>query len=386
MTPRFLKLRNSIRATRARLKGLVGGLPTQVTLYARSKEEEKMKAARLYENETALKLETVHRPVLSSGEAMVRVSATGLCRSDLKILHGFVKPPTYPHIPGHEIAGKLVDARPSNAREEQIVADASKSKTVLVYFYVTCGRCAYCKTNREDLCPSLQRIGWELPGGYAEEVKVPISNLIPTSLGEDAAVLTDAGATVLHALRKAPFGVGTPVLIMGIGGLGAFAVQVAKLMGGEVLALDVRPDSLDLAKKLGADVALDTSHLEPKAVKEALLSKTRGRLPTVFLDLVGNEVSQVMAMSLLAPGGRLLQVGYAPITYSNVPLKDVVYHEFQIMGSLASTFSDLRDIVELVESGKVKLDVTRRYRLEEINGALQDLEQNRINGRALIVP
>lgn len=344
-----------------------------------------MKAALLYRGERELRLADSTPPPLKKGEAKVRVLASGLCGSDLKILRGVLELPTYPQILGHEVMGRVIEARPSGPGEE-VAIEALDGRNVLVHPYCTCGQCDYCLSNRANLCIARRRLGWEVPGGFAEEVNVPIENLVPTSLGEEASVLTDAGATTLHALRKVPFSLGTPVVIMGVGGLGAFAVQIARLMGGHVIALDHSRGSLSLAEKLGSHLALDTTSTSPEEARWAVTSATGGRLPGVFVDLVGNEQSLAFAMALLAPGGRLLQVGYSPAAYTNMALKDVVYRELQLLGSLASTIGDLRDMVALVEAGKVKLDVTKRYALDDVNMALRDLGQNMIQGRAIVAP
>ena len=344
-----------------------------------------MKAALLYRGERELRLvESSPRP-LKKGEATIRVLASGLCGSDLKILRGVLELPTYPQILGHEIMGRVVEARPSGPGEERAI-EALDGRNVLVHPYCNCGQCDYCLSNRANLCTARRRLGWEVPGGFAEEANVPVGNLVPTSLGEEASVLTDAGATTLHALRKVPFSLGTPVAIMGVGGLGAFAVQIARLMGGQVIALDRSRSSLSLAEKLGSNLALDTASTSPEEAKKTVASEMRGRLPGVFVDFVGNEQSLALAMALLAPGGRLLQVGYSPAAYTNMATKEVVYRELQLLGSLASTVGDLRDMVALVETGRVKLDVTRRYALDDVNMALRDLDQNKVQGRAIVAP
>ncbi|MDG6998376.1 MAG: zinc-binding dehydrogenase, partial [Nitrososphaerota archaeon] len=92
------------------------------------------------------------------------------------------------------------------------------------------------------------------------------------------------------------------------------------------------------------------------------------------------------AIALLAKGGKLLQVGWTPTSLSHVPLRKLVYDELQIIGSVASFLEDLRDIVGLAERGKIKLNVTKRYALDEINSAIEDLEQNKVIGRSIVVP
>lgn len=345
-----------------------------------------MKAARLYENERALRIEEAEEPRIENGDALIGVASTGLCGTDLKIVRGFLKPPSYPHIMGHEIAGRLVDAKPSNAREEALLTEIRKAPTLLVHFYVTCGSCRYCLTNRANLCTSLHRLGFDLAGGFAEYVKAPIQNLVPTSLGPEAAVLTDAGATVWHAFKKLDLKPGTRAVVMGAGGLGGFAIQLSKLMGVEVIALDIADEKLGFAKEQGAEVAVNISGKDVGKVREEIGFEARNSRADAFVDLVGTEESQNYATALLRPAGRLLQLGYSSAHYTNVAAKDVVYNEMQIIGSLASTVTDLREITKLVESGKVRLNVTRKYRLLDVNSALDDLGRNKILGRVVITP
>lgn len=328
-------------------------------------------------------MEDIVTPEPTRGELLVRVSATGLCRTDLKIRSGFLKPAAFPHILGHEVSGQVAQAVPRNEEEERLVK-GTKGKNVLVHFYVVCGRCEYCLSNRSNLCALVRRLGFDLPGGFAEYVTVPIRNIVATSLGPDAAVLTDAGATIWHAFKKINLEPGTNVAVMGVGGLGGFAIQVPKLMGANSIALDIDDEKLAFAERLGADTGMNVAGAQAKEVKGKLESWTKGRLADVFVDLVGTEESQKCAVSLLARGGKLLQVGYTEASYRGILIKDVVYDELQVVGSLASTMEDLRELTKFVEAGRVTLDVTDRYELNDINSALEALEHNRIRGRAVV--
>jgi D-arabinose 1-dehydrogenase-like Zn-dependent alcohol dehydrogenase len=236
-----------------------------------------------------------------------------------------------------------------------------------------------------NLCSKVHRIGFDLPGGFAEFVKAPIRNLVVTTLGRESAILTDAGATMLHALKKAEIKTGDNTVVVGVGGLGTFAVQLAKLMGSKVVALDINDEKLAFAQKLGADEAINIEESDSGRVRE-FLEKDGGKLADVVVDLVGNEFSQKLCIRLLVPTGKVIQVGYSDSSYKNVELRNVVYGEFQILGSLASTLLDVRQMTWLAETGKVKLSVTNQYKLDDINSAIAELEQNKILGRAIILP
>ena len=310
----------------------------------------------------------------------------GLCGTDLKIADGYLRPRFFPHILGHEIAGDVIDGKPASSRDETMLEKvAQNDSNVLIYPDIGCGSCAYCLGGEMNLCSDLKRPGFELPGGFAEYVSIPIRHLVPSPLGKEAAVLTDAGAAMLHAFRRGTIRPGTNVVVMGVGGLGTMAVQLAKLMGCRVIALDIDDRKLEFATELGADTSVNLQGSQVHEVKQRVERATDGKLAAAFVDLVGKNSSQELAMQLLARRGKLIQVGYSEANFGSIPLKSVVYREIEIIGSLAATARDLYDIVDLVKNGRIKLNVTKQYPLSEINSAFQDLRQNRILGRSVIV-
>ncbi len=346
-----------------------------------------MKAALLYQDDPILRIQDIETPVPGDGEALLRVEATGLCRTDLKLMHGFLRPKSYPHVLGHEIAGKVIDSKPNGAIDRGILGKVSQSGgKVLVYPDVGCGHCSFCLEGRMNLCAYLRRPGFEFYGGFAEYVKVPIRNLIASSLGREAAILTDAGAVMLHALRKARLQPGMRVVIAGVGGLGTMAVQLVKLFGCDAIALDIDDAKLSYASELGAHSSMNIKGASSDEIRERVTANTSGKLVDLFIDLVGNGSNQGIALNLLAHDGKLLQIGYSDATLGDIPLKDVVYHELQVIGSLACSINDLNDVMDLTQRELLRLNVTKVYNLNEINSAVQDLEQNKITGRSIVVP
>ena len=156
-------------------------------------------------------------------------------------------------------------------------------------------------------------------------------------------------------------------------------------MGCRVIALDIDDRKLEFATELGADTSVNLQGSQVHEVKQRVERATDGKLAAAFVDLVGKNSSQELAMQLLTRRGKLIQVGYSEANFGSIPLKSVVYREIEIIGSLAATARDLYDIVDLVKNGRIKLNVTKQYPLSEINSAFQDLRQNRILGRSVIV-
>ncbi|MCX6001548.1 MAG: alcohol dehydrogenase catalytic domain-containing protein [Chloroflexi bacterium] len=204
-----------------------------------------MRAAVLKQYGSPLTVEEVDDPVLSPNDVMVRVKACSLCGSDLKIASGKFPGTTLPHIPGHEIAGEVYKVGDQ-------VTKLSAGDNVVVYFYVTCGVCRYCKSGNDSLCENLRgHIGFNVNGGMAEFLSVPSSCLIPfgSSISfTHAALMPDAIATSYHALRtQGKLKKGEVAVVIGIGGLGLHAVQIAKALGATVIAVDIDDHHLEKA-------------------------------------------------------------------------------------------------------------------------------------------
>jgi 2-desacetyl-2-hydroxyethyl bacteriochlorophyllide A dehydrogenase len=339
-----------------------------------------MKAMILKAHNQEMSLEEVGEPIPDSHEIILRVKACGVCGTDLKIVSGMLPSSviSLPHILGHEIAGEVV-------KIGSAVKDITPGQTGLVYFYVTCRNCEMCRTGKENLCLSIKRLGFELPGGFAQFIKLPAYNFCPhdrSVLPNHMAVLPDAVATSYHALKTmAGVSIGQTVLIVGIGGLGIHAVQIAKLMGLKTIAADRRMEPLKLAEKFRSDFLIDTSKQNPV---EAIMEITKGRGVDAVIENVGSKETLGWSLYCLKRRGRLVLVGYVPSESSCLPTMDMHYNEWNICGSRVSTKQELLEVIDLVEEGKIQPVISKEFFFEEANEALEFLKQRKAIGRTIL--
>jgi 2-desacetyl-2-hydroxyethyl bacteriochlorophyllide A dehydrogenase len=329
-----------------------------------------MRAAVLEVFSEPLVLRDVPEPTPADDEVLVRVRATGLCGTDLKLCAGELGgADTLPLIPGHEVAGELVGG------------NGAGGGRVACYIYDTCGRCAACQSGQTTLCERATRIGLERDGGLAELVSVPRSNVLPfgSALGFGAAaVAMDAVATPWHALHtRAAVREGDTVVVVGAGGLGLNAIQIARLAGARVAAVDVHPDRRELAAGFGAECAV-----EPATAGE--LDGWSGGGTDIVLDSSGTPGGFETALAAARPGGRVVCCGYS--FHGPYPLDSarVVLGELEIVGSRSATREDAAAALAAVESGHVKPPIGGEIALEEVNDALGRLREGSVQGRLVV--
>ncbi len=328
-----------------------------------------------------LHLRQVPVPELDPGEVLVEVAACGLCGSDLEISAGKLKGPQVPLIMGHEPAGTV-------AAVGLGVTNVRVGDHVVVALYVTCGQCDYCRTDQDNLCVNLVgRPGFELDGAFAEYFKMPAQNLFSISPSvplEQVAAMSDGVATSWHAVRRqARVEPGQTVVLLGVGGLGIHATQISKLSGARTIAIDVLPAKLETAQRFGADVALDGREED---VAAQVLARTEGLGADAVLDFVASPDTVWLGLQMLKRDGVLVLVGLAPGRPFAVDPQALVLSETRIVGSRTSSKQDLVDVIRLVEEGQIMPVVSQRYRLEEVNDALEVLRRGDAIGRIVVIP
>jgi alcohol dehydrogenase, propanol-preferring len=330
-----------------------------------------------------LKLKDVPTPKPSAGEALVKVKACGVGLTLSWVRLGRMSGST-PRIIGHEIAG-VVD------QVGEGVTDLKAGDPVAVYFYLTCGKCKYCMTDRETICTNFKgNVGTRTDGGFAEYVKLPVANLFKFSaknIGyEKASIISDAIATPLHiAKRRAKIEPLDKVMVIGAGGgVGIHMVQMAKLFGAEVYAVDVSAEKLALTKKYGATYAINPKE---EKVPEAVSRLTSKAAMDAVIDFVSSPESTSSGFASLAPGGKLVLLGhFHPEDSLHIAEpQDVIRKEISIMGSRYATKQEFREAIEMVERGLIEPVVTSIYDFEQADKALLDVEEGKVGGRAVIV-
>lgn len=340
-----------------------------------------MKAMVLREYNQPLRLEDVAIPTIGAGELLVHVKACGVCASNLK----YAKEPAdciaLPHILGHEPAGEVAEVGPN-------VDGFARGDRVCIYIFVTCRVCLYCTTGQEHSCLQQQRLGHELPGAYAEYVKVPAWNTfkIPAGISfEEAGGIADAMVTSYHAVRtKARVRVGEDVAVMGVGGLGSNAVQLARLAGCRVIAIDITPRKLEFARKIGAD---ETINAQMEAVPERIRAMTNGKGVEVFFDYVGTRDSMKAGLHSVRRGGKFVLVGHEPgHEFQAKTFQELIMEEVQLIGSHASARNEMQAVLKLIQDGKLRPLIGAVYPLAEANEAHRALEHEEIFGRIVLVP
>lgn len=340
-----------------------------------------MRAMRLEQYNAPLVMRELPTPEPGPRDVLVKVAACGVCRTDVKILRGEIPPPivNLPHTPGHEPAGQVV-AVGSEVRDVQV------GDRVVVYFYINCGQCEMCRKDRGNICFNIQRLGFELPGAYAEYVVVPASHVIPIGDMEYqlAAILPDAVAVPYHALRhQARVTPGQDVLVVGVGGLGVHAIQIAKLEGARVIAADVDEERLGLARQLGADEVVNAATGDPQGQVRRL---TDGAGVDAVLEIVGTPETLAWTLPATKRGGRLILVGYAPGRPWPLDTMAMHYNEWEVLGSRTETKTELAEVVALVQAGQLRPVVTRSFPLAEANEALAEVAGGRVTGRCVLFP
>jgi len=335
-----------------------------------------------------------------SGEVLVRLAASGLCHSDEHVRIGDLPMEALPTIGGHEGAGVVEAVGPD-------VRNVSEGDHVVLSFIPACGRCHWCAIGRENLCDkgAGAQVGLQSDGTSRHHVRGQDARLMcmlgtfspHTVVNEDSVVKIDddiplekaalvgCGVTtgVGTAVYGAEVGAGDTVAVLGIGGVGANAIQGARLAGAtRIIAIDPSPFNREMAGKFGA------THTFASAAEalEPINEMTRGAMANAALVTVDVTTGKVIgeAVSLVGKGGKVALTALAAFNDNQVefPIFELIAWEKQIRGCLfghSSPRSDIPKMLSLYRDGKLMLDelVTRTYTLEQINEGYEDMRSHR---------
>lgn len=331
----------------------------------------------------------------AAGEVIVAVAGCGICHTDLGFYYDNV--PTRHALPlvlGHEISGTVVEAG--------VGAESWLGRSVVVPAVMPCGECAACRSGHGSICPQQIFPGNDVHGGFATHVKVPSRGLCPVpdltdprfnKAGVDLptlAVLADAVTTPYQAIQRAQLAQGDLAVVVGVGGVGGYAVQIAHAMGAVVVALDVDPVRLELAKSHGALLTLRADQLDFKAIKAAVreLAKAHG-VPSYrwrIFECSGTTAGQNTAFSLLEHGGYLSVVGFTAKKLE-LRLSNLMAFDATVRGNWGCLPELYPGALQLVLAGKVVLQpFTEQRPLASINQSFADVHAHRVSRRLVLVP
>ncbi len=364
-----------------------------------------MKAAVLPAVGAAFVIEDIPAPKPREGEVLLRVRACGVCHTDLHVVKGEVKFPV-PAVLGHEVSGTVEALGPG-------VAGLTRGARVVASFIMPCGRCRFCAVGRDDLCETffaLNRLRGVLydgetrlhradgsalamysMAGLAEYCVVPATDVfpVPDSLPLEAAcilgcaIMTAYGA-VKHqaALRPAE-----SVAVVGVGGVGSNVVQLARLFGAtRIVAVDVRPEKLDAARRLGATDAVDASTGDPVAEVRRL---TGSEGVDVAFEALGRPETVTAAFKMARDGGRVIVIGIGDgPAAAPIEITHLVRRGIRLQGSYgARVRGDVPELIALAAAGRISVTdpISRRYGLDEADEAYRALARGQILGRAIVV-
>ncbi|MBA5802721.1 MULTISPECIES: NAD(P)-dependent alcohol dehydrogenase [Rhizobium] len=348
-----------------------------------------MKAARLHELHKPLVLEDIPVPDIQPDEILVNVKACGMCRSDVQLVDGYFHKYAdipRPITPGHEITGVVRkiggDVPRSEFREGEHVVVAPGWGD---------GTCRHCQVGNTHICANVRWPGFGLYGGFAEFLPVPARYLIKVDRGlkfEEIAPLTDAGMTPYRGIKKlrdaGALGPDRVLGIFGIGGLGAYAVQYARLLGSgsTVVAFGRNPEKLAVATEDGADHVIGIKNKTPADVAAELKKATGQDHLDAIIDCTGAPEVIQLATGLLGISGHYVDVGLVGDRI-DIPLFPRVSREQTIQGSFWGNNNDLSEVMTLAAQGKIRHTI-KTFGFEQVNEYIDRLRAGDIVGRAVM--
>ena len=326
----------------------------------------------------------VAEPTAPPDGVVVRVEATGLCRSDWHAWAGHDEI-ALPHVPGHELAGVVVAVGAGVRRW-------STGDRVTVPFVCGCGRCEWCRSGNAQVCPDQQQPGFTHWGSFAEYVALhgADTNLVAVPEHVDLATAAALGcrfATAYRALAdRARLAEGEWVTVVGAGGVGLSAVMIARALGGRVIAVDRNPEALALARELGAE---HTLRADGAGIPAAVADLTGGG-SHVAVDAVGSEQTCADAVLSLRRRGRHVQIGLLPPVegHPRVPMARVIGWELDLLGSHGMAAADYPAMMALIEQGALQPQklIERTIGLDEAAALLPVFDTATVAGMTMIDP
>ncbi len=352
-----------------------------------------MKAAQIITPKQPLEIHQLETPKPKGSQVLIKVQSSGVCHSDIHLWEGGYEGPhglflkttdrgvKYPLTPGHEIAGTI------ESLGDQAEA-FSKNDKVLVYPWIGEGLCPACRVGDENLCDKPRSLGVYVDGGYAQYVLVPsYKYLVKIDEGmniDAAATLSCSALTAYGAVKNANLKPDDNVVIVGAGGLGLMAMQLAKAVtGARIIAMDIGDDKLKAAKEDGGANDIVNSKKEDPA--KAILELTDKLGADAVIDFVNASKTVEADMQFLRRRASVVLVGLfgGELKLSLVSMPTRAY---RLIGSYTGSLNDLAELVSLAKRGVIKPVVSNRFKLDQATEALTMLKEGKILGRGVINP
>lgn len=335
-----------------------------------------MRAAVVRQLGQPLRLEEMSVPRPAAGEVLIKILASGVCHTDLHAADGdWPVKPALPLIPGHEGTGIVAGVGGGVHRLKE------GDRVGLAWLHDACGVCEYCVTGWETLCETQHNSGYSVNGSFAEYAlgsAVYVGHLPSKGDFAELAPILCAGVTTYKGIKETEARPGEWLAISGIGGLGHVAIQYAKAMGLQVIALDVSAEKLALARALGAELALDAR--APDVVTR-VLRETGGGAHGVLATAVSPD-SFVQAIHITRRKGTVVLVGLPPGEFA-VSISEVVLKRITVRGSIVGNRQDLTEALDFAADGRVRANI-HRTSLESINDVFRDLKDGHVEGRMVL--
>jgi 6-hydroxycyclohex-1-ene-1-carbonyl-CoA dehydrogenase len=326
-------------------------------------------------------------PKLSENEVLVKVAGCGVCHTDLSFWYYGVK--TKHELPltlGHEISGTVV------AGEKDWL-----NKNVIIPAVLPCGECELCNKGRGNICQKQLMPGNDFDGGFASHIKVPSKYLCPVpheilqkySLAQ-LAVIADAVTTPYQVIKKAELGEGDFAIIIGAGGIGIYGVLLSKILGANVLAIDIDDNKLGIAKQNGADGTLNIKELDIKSTKSKVreIAKEIGASPyrwNIF-EMSGTKAGQELGFALLGFASTLSIVGFT-MDKLEVRLSNLMAFDAKLIGTWGCKPELYPEVVDLVAKDNLDIDkFVETFPLSKINEVFKNTLEHKYNKRSVLVP
>ncbi len=322
------------------------------------------------------------------GEAIVRVAGCGVCHTDIGFYTGSVRTAKSPVVLGHEISGTV------EATGEGV--SGLEGRAVIVPAVLPCGECDLCRGGRANVCQRQVMPGNHVDGGFATRIRVPARFLcpLPDDLGEyrleELAVIADAVTTPWQSYVRSGLAEGDVAIVIGVGGLGSYMVQIARSAGAQVIAIDVDAKRLENARRLGAVHAIDASGLDEKALKKAVREFVREQgLPSVrwkVFEMSGTAAGQQTAMALLSFAGTVGIVGFT-MDKVTVRLSNVMAFDADLFGNWGCRPDLYPDAVAAVLDGRIDVrSNVETHPLDSIDEVFRLALEHKLERRAVLVP